>query len=176
MNLLAHAVAQRFVPGEPNAAQKKKLIIELGEYCRHEDVPFLLEPVIFNPFGKEELSMSDFQEAQLITAQEFQQSCDILKIQYPGDALACATMTAELDIPWILLSRGMTYDKFKEATKIGLENGCKGFAAGRSVWQEISKIRRPDDLPDLEKIEAFLNTTAKERMIELIEITEKFGN
>ncbi len=162
-------------PSEPNALAKKKLVMELGEYCRHEDVAFLLEPVIFNPLEKKDLSKTEFQAAQLTTVQELQRSCDVIKIQYPGDALACATITAELDIPWILLSRGMDYQSFYNALKISLENGCKGFAAGRSVWQEIGEFRTENGKPDMVKVENFLHTTALERMKELIELTEKFS-
>ncbi len=158
-------------PGEENAEKKKKLVTELHEYCHHEGVAFLLEVLMFNPFSKEELTMQAFQDAQLQMAHEFQQHCDVLKIQYPGDALACATMTAELDVPWILLSRGMVYDKFRDALHVAVENGCKGFAAGRALWQEIGSLRAPDGLPDFPKIQEFLNTTSVTRLKELISIT-----
>lgn len=157
-------------PSEANAEAKKKLVMEICEFCHHEDISFLFEPVIFNPAGKEELTKQAFQEAQLTTVQEFQANCDVIKIQYPGDALACATITAELDIPWILLSRGMNYEQFREATKVSMENGAKGFAAGRSVWQEIGVLKLPDKSPDLQAIQNFLNTTGVERMKELIKI------
>jgi tagatose 1,6-diphosphate aldolase len=160
-----------FHPQEPNAAKKRQLIIELGEYCRHEDIAFLIEPVIFNPAtGKEDLNKTEFQEAQLVTAQEFQKYCDVLKLQYPGDALACATLTAELDVPWILLSRGVTYDKFKDALKVCMENGAKGFAVGRAIWQDIGQFVLADGMPDYEAIRRFLQETGRERMKELIKI------
>jgi tagatose 1,6-diphosphate aldolase len=158
-------------PQEENAEAKRKLVMEIGQYCHQEDIAFLLEPVIFNPFSKENLTQTQFHEAQVIAVQEFQAHCDVIKLQYPGDALACATITAELDIPWILLSRAMKYDQFKEALKISMDNGAKGFAAGRSVWQEIGEFRLADGLPDMEAIRLFLNTSGKERMAELIEIT-----
>ncbi len=159
-------------PEEANALEKKKLVIELCHSCKYEDISFLVEPVIYNPNGSTELSKNDFQAAQLQTAQEFQKYCDVLKIQYPGDALACATITAELDIPWILLSRGMKYDQFVEALRICMENGAKGFAAGRSVWQEIGGLRMPDGSPDMEKIKIFLNATSRDRMQQLIQIVQ----
>jgi tagatose-1,6-bisphosphate aldolase len=173
-----YAVAKLLIyyhPGEANAEAKKKLVMELCEYCHQQDISFLLEPIIFNPNGKEELSTEDFQEAQLVMMQEFQPHCDVIKIQYPGNALAAATITAELDIPWILLSRGMDFGQFKEALKVSMENGAKGFAAGRSVWQEIAKIRDDKKKPDLVKIEEFLQTTGKQRVQELIDITQKFA-
>lgn len=159
-------------PQEQNAEKKQKLVMELYSSCQKEGVPFLLEPVIFHPAGKGELTQAEFQEAQLQACQEFQPYCDILKIQYPGDALACATMTAELDVPWILLSRGMDYSSFRDALKVCLENGAKGFAAGRSIWQEIGDYKRADGSPDMNAILNFLQTTGVERMKELVALTE----
>jgi tagatose 1,6-diphosphate aldolase len=164
-----------FHPEEANAIAKKKLVIELHEYCKYEHIPFLVEPVIFNPAGKEDLKREQFQDAQVTTVQELQPYCDVLKIQYPGDALACATITAELDIPWILLSRGMPYEKFREATQISMENGAQGFAAGRAIWQDIGTLVTADKKPDLTAIRSFLQTTGRERMQELIKIVEKFS-
>jgi tagatose-1,6-bisphosphate aldolase len=157
-------------PQEATAEKKKKLVIELGEYCKYENVSFLLEPVLYNPKEKKELPPAEFQEAQLTACQEFQKHCDVLKIQYPGDPLACATLTAELDIPWILLSRGMPYEPFKEALKVCMENGAKGFAAGRAIWQEIGKCRLESGAADLQAINKFLQTTGRERLKALIEI------
>jgi tagatose 1,6-diphosphate aldolase len=172
-----YAVAKLLVyyhPGEENAEKKKKLVAELGEYAHHEGISFLVEPLIFNPFGTEELSKTEFQAAQVTMVQDLRSYCDVIKLQYPGDALACATITAELDIPWILLSRSMPYAKFKEALKVALENGAKGFAAGRSVWQEISELKKEENSVNLKEIEHFLNTTGKDRMQELIDLTTKF--
>lgn len=169
-----YAVAKLLIyyhPTEANALQKKKLVIELYHSCKYEGISFLIEPIIFNPNGSEPLNKADTQDALLQTCQEFQKYCDVLKIQYPGDALACATMTAELDIPWILLSRGMKYDEFNSALRVCMENGAKGFAAGRSVWQEIGDMRMPDGSPDMEKVKLFLNTTGRQRISELIKIT-----
>jgi len=159
-------------PAEPNALAKKKLLIELYQSCRYEGISFLVEPLMFNPNGSELLTKEEYQEAHLQTLQDFQKYCDVLKIQYPGDALACATITAELDVPWILLSRGMSYEEFANALKVSMENGAKGFAAGRSVWQEIGQLRAEDGSPDLEKIKLFLETTGRQRIAELIQITQ----
>lgn len=170
-----YAVAKLLInyhPAEANALEKKKLVMELKQSCEYENISFLVEPIIYNPHGSEPLSKNEYQEAHLQTLQEFQKYCDVLKIQYPGDALACATITAELDIPWILLSRGMNYEEFANALRASMENGAKGFAAGRSVWQEIGTLRMEDGSPDLEKIKVFLETTGRQRVAELIKITQ----
>lgn len=170
-----YAVAKLLVyyhPQEANAQLKRKLVMELGDSCRRQGVAFLVEPVLFSLNQKVEMTLPEFQEAQLQTCQEFQPHCDILKLQYPGDALGCATITAELDVPWILLSRGLHHDDFKEALKVSLENGCKGFAAGRSVWQEIAEHKNEDGSLNMVAVQQFLETTATERIKELIAMTE----
>jgi tagatose-1,6-bisphosphate aldolase len=160
-------------PQEANAEPKKKLVSELYNYCQHEQVPFLFEPVVYDPATGKYLSKEAFPVAQLAMIQELREYCDVIKIQYPGDALACATVTAELDVPWILLSRGMNYEEFKLATIIAMENGCSGFAAGRSVWQEIGQQRHPDKTPNMSAIRNFLETIGVQRMKELIGLVEK---
>jgi tagatose-1,6-bisphosphate aldolase len=160
-------------PEETNAEPKKKLVAELYDYCQHEQVPFLFEPVIYDPATGKDLPKNQFAAAQLAMIQELREYCDVIKIQYPGDALSCATVTAELDVPWILLSRGMNYQEFKLATMIAIENGCAGFAAGRSVWQEIGEQRHPDKTVSLPGIRNFLETTGVQRMKELIGLVEK---
>ncbi len=158
-------------PDEANAVAKKKLVMEIYSSCQYEGIAFLLEPIIYNPHNKDVLSPTEFQEAQLMTVKEFRSCCDIIKIQYPGDALACATITAELDIPWILLSRGMEYSQFRDALREGVENGCAGFAAGRTIWQEIGQYQSNGG-PDILAIQQFLMTTGQERMKELIAVVE----
>lgn len=161
-----------FHPDEPNAAAKRKLLMELSEYCKYEDIAFLIEPVIFNPKSKEALPKEEFQAAQLATVQEFQRYCDVLKIEYPGDALACATITAEVDVPWIVLSRGVEYNQFVDAVKISMENGAKGFAVGRAVWQEIGEMRDVNGKADYHKIEEFLQTIGRERHQKLLDLVQ----
>ncbi len=161
-----------FHPDEPNAVQKKKMVMELHSSCQYEGISFMLEPIVYNPFSKDELQLPDFQEIQIQTIREFRSSCDIIKIQYPGDSLACATVTSELDIPWILLSRGTQYEQFRDALKDSMDNGCSGFAAGRTIWQEIGQFQLSQGGPNIAAIQQFLMTTGVERLKEIIEIID----
>lgn len=169
-----YAVAKLLVyfhPQEASALAKKELIASLSAQAKANDVAFLLEPVIYNPAGEKDLSLDEFHEAQLMTVRTFQQYVDVLKLQYPGSALACANITAELDVPWILLSRGLPFAEFVEALTVALENGCVGFAAGRAVWQETGELKTADGKPDAAAIQQFLQTTGVQRMSELIHLT-----
>lgn len=162
-----------FHPQDKNADAKRKLLQELYQFCQHEDIAFLIEPIIFNPNGSEALDKAEFQEIQLQTCQEFQRYCDILKIEYPGDALSCATLTAELDVPWIVLSRGVSFDEFVVAVQTSLESGAKGFAVGRAIWQEIGEMRHAETVADYQKIEEFLMTIGRERLQQLLELVNQ---
>jgi tagatose-1,6-bisphosphate aldolase len=98
---------------------------------------------------------------------------DILALQYPLDPLATATVTAELDIPWLLIGQDQAYEDYKSTLRLCLENGARGFLAGNSLWQEIQDFKQQDKSPDLEQIQQFVNTTVKDRMIELMRITNE---
>jgi tagatose-1,6-bisphosphate aldolase len=136
----------------------------------------LLEPVIYDHVH--------YKDDLLRTVTLFTDKCDVLKLEYPGleesspeaEAAACARVSQLADVPWILLSRGMEFEKFKSALQISMDNGASGFAVGRAVWQEIKEFsleKTGNWEQSLTQIEEFLTTTGTERMKELIEIVEQ---
>ena len=83
---------------------------------------------------------------------------DVFKIEYPGSDKECAAITDMLkDVPWIMLTRGNEFDTFQQNLSVAKDNGCKGFLAGRALWQDGVAIR--DDKKRME----FFNTTLLER-------------
>ena len=135
-----HAAAKLllyFLPAEKLAAAKVNLVASLFEESRRKEVIFLLEPVIY----RHENYAADLPEIVRL----FTDKCDALKLEYPGlkakseaeELALCQQVTELATVPWVLLSRGMEYDKFKKSLKIALEGGAVGFAVGRAVWQEI---------------------------------------
>jgi tagatose-1,6-bisphosphate aldolase len=67
---------------------------------------------------------------------------DLLKLEWPGSAEACAEVTKNLGtVPWVLLSAGVAYDAFVERTTIALDNGACGFIAGRAIWGEAVALQ-----------------------------------
>lgn len=159
-------------PAEDMAAEKKKLIADLFDFCQYEGVDFLLKLVIYHPPGKE-MDMIEFQETQLEAVSELQRFASMLALQYPQDPLATATLTSSLDIPWIVASDDTTYDKFKDAVRVSTENGADGFLIGKTLWEEIGEMRLEDQSPDFEEIEKFLKTTGKDRIVELMRIVKE---
>ncbi len=165
-------------PQSEHATEKRDLVKKIFEDCKMAGVPFLFE-VILHPLGKQsetELAQHHL-ELQLQTIREFTNMCNVLKLEFPllaaqeldeeTAAIACRNISAEATVPWILLSKGMSYERFVLALGIAMKNGASGFACGRAVWKEI------EDLPSSEEQDTFIRTTAKERMQKLIDLVEK---
>lgn len=159
-------------PAEARALQKKQLVAEIFDFCQYEEIDFLLKLVVYNPAGQP-LDTTQFQEVQLEAVSDFQRFAHLLALQDPRDPLAAATLTSELDVPWLMISDGLKYEKFKNQLRIALENGAQGFLAGETLWHEIGAMRLKDHSPDLPAIQKFLETTSKDRIIELMRIGEE---
>lgn len=86
-----------------------------------------------------------------------------LKLEYPGDAAACAKLTDALGVPWALLSAGVDHETFVGQLETALDAGAAGFIAGRSIWKESVGM-------DVEQRRAFLQGEARRRLAELLEM------
>jgi tagatose-1,6-bisphosphate aldolase len=159
-------------PQSESALDKKQLVAELYDYCQYQRISFMLELVIYTPAEKE-FDETEFQQDQLEAIQEFRGVADILALQYPLGPLAAATITAELDIPWILASQGQKYQDLKQVLRVCLENGAKGVLADKSLWQELGEFKKEDQSPDLDVITEFIKTDLRDRMIELTRIIDE---
>jgi len=159
-------------PQEENALIKKQLLAEIYDYCDYLDIDLLLKLIVYSP-ANHELTQESFQQDQLQAVQELRSTADVLALQYPLDPLAVATMTAELDIPWILQTQAQSYEEYKKELRICLENGAVGFTAGVNLWREIKKFKLADKSPDLASINQFFETIFQDRLIELMRITQE---
>lgn len=99
------------------------------------DLPLFLEIVTYDegPAGKADCIVKS---VQMFLDNSIK--ADVFKLDYPETDQACRQITAMLgEIPWILLTRGGTYEVFKQNLQTAIANGAVGFLAGRSLWQEI---------------------------------------
>ena len=171
-----YAVAKfelQYHPAEENALTKKKMVAELFEYCAHVGIDLLLKLNI-SPQPDEAKDPVVLQETQFQAIQELRGNCHLLSIQYPSNALAAATITAELDHSWVVSLDSQDHDQNKNELRAALENGAVGFMIGTGLWSEITSFRQEDESPDLAMIEDFIKTTARDRMIELDRIVNEF--
>ncbi|HSW89426.1 MAG TPA: hypothetical protein VLH19_00975 [Patescibacteria group bacterium] len=141
-----------FNPDSPLSAAKIEAVQAIYEECKQKEVVFLVEPVMYKVPEDEYWSTT-----YLSVCRRFAPLCDILKIQYPGSLDACKEVST-FHQNWILLSRGVGYFKFAEVLKVAMSAGCKGYAAGRAVWQELTNYSDPAQWKN------FLETTSVERL------------
>lgn len=163
----------QYDPSEEQALIKKQLVAEIHDFCQYQEIDLVLKLVIYSPTDRP-LPAAEFQAAQLTAIQEFRESCELLALQSPQDALAAATITAELDIPWVVASHpGQKYELYKEQLRQALEAGARGYLAGETVWQEASSHRRKDQGVDDAALTQFIQTTVRDRLIELKRIVSE---
>lgn len=154
-----------------NAGDQISIATQVHEECIQADLPLLIEPITY-PVAGIEYHKGD---AIVHAAQDLRNHCEVLKLEFPVDMSTdnadveaaipyLQTITEEAQKPWVLLSRGMEFDLFKQALRASKEAGCSGFAVGRAVWQEISEHE------SWEGKKHFIETTARDRMEELSKI------
>ncbi|MEM4263336.1 MAG: tagatose 1,6-diphosphate aldolase [Candidatus Woesearchaeota archaeon] len=148
------------------------IVEKIGRECNTQKIPFLLEFVVY-PVGEKADTQGfakKFPELVIKTAKEFAKTkynADILKIQFPCDlryvkefrkfskgrksvytkidALRFCKAINRIGKPWVLLTAGVPIEHFIEQLKIAKKAGCSGFLAGRAVWQDVLKIKNPEE-------------------------------
>lgn len=170
-------------PGSSTAAQQEEYLKEAVEEAKAHDIPLLVEPMTYSiPDGPKKGSAEFAERKPEMVIETAKRLCplgiDVLKAEFPDDpdheqdeaimASHCRELNDAAGIPWVLLSAGVGYDKFKTQTQIACENGASGFLAGRAIWQEAPGL--PADEQD-----AFLASTSVNRLNELTEIANQNG-
>ena len=159
----------------PDADQKsidhqKKYIETIGKQCEKYDIPFLLELLVY-PFKNEIGYSKDYKEQLgknqhhvIDSVREFSKpkyKVDIFKLESPVDSskLEGTKFTkvtqeafkklslATKEIPWVMLSSGMSKNSFFNCLKLAYQNGASGYLAGRTIWLDAFK-----DYPNYKKI------------------------
>jgi tagatose 1,6-diphosphate aldolase len=151
---------------------QKRFVREIGEECRRNDIPFVLELLVY-PFLGSANHTADYVESPgklpalvIESVREFakpEYGVDLLKLESPlaandlpsrdGGAAATAAQR-EFDavgeicnkhgIPWVLLSGGAAHDKFERVLEYAYAAGAGGFLAGRTIWLNAVRTHFPD--------------------------------
>ena len=180
----------------PDADQKsikhqKKYIETIGKQCEKFDIPFLLELLVY-PFKNEIGYSKDYKEQLdknqnhvINSVKEFAKAkykVDIFKLESPVDSsqLQNSKFTkategafkqlskATRNIPWVMLSSGMSKKSFLNCLKLAYKNGASGYLAGRTIWLDAFK-----DYPNYKKITTKLNRESVSYVKKLNELTKK---
>ncbi|NCN06895.1 MAG: hypothetical protein GW946_03585 [Candidatus Pacebacteria bacterium] len=155
-------------PQEEEARSKKQMVVELADYCRHEGIAFIIDLVLYLETAKEKYQ-AQFLELQLDAIAELQEYCDLFMLEYPIDPLSAVTLTAGLDVPWIVSGRGVAYEVFKEQVRASFESGAQGYVIG----SQLLPAETPNEQRSPERVADFFATTARDRVIELERISKE---
>ena len=133
------------------------------EASRGQAIPFFLEVVTYGK-GRDFASAGEatLQAMRMLLSRGVKP--DVWKLEFPGSAeLAKEITKLSSDTPWILLTRGASFEQFAEELQTSIENGARGFLAGRAVWQELMDFSGAAQ-------EQFLSETVPQRFREISQI------
>ncbi|MBK8021998.1 MAG: tagatose 1,6-diphosphate aldolase [Chloroflexi bacterium] len=159
-----------------HARQQDDLLMQIVADCTEHDIPFYAEPILYPAGAPTPVHQERFTGLVIAAAQRVEGlGADILKMEFPlsaaqwGDPAAaraaCDELHAATTIPWVLLSAGVDFETFCQQVEIACAAGASGVIAGRAVWGDAAHIA------DLEARQAWLETTGRERMRQLAELT-----
>ena len=170
-------------PDGNTAKRQLDTVKKLADDCLAEDIPFVVEPVSYK-VGKAEAEPQNFAKVkpQLVieTAKQITAlPIDILKTEFPADLEYerdegqlldfCHQLNEASQVPWVILSAGVSFELFHREVKLACQAGASGFLAGRALWQEVTQISsRQERL-------AFLETTVARRLKSLTELANAYG-
>jgi tagatose 1,6-diphosphate aldolase len=120
-------------------------------------LPLVVEPIWY-PLEGEDPASSSWKARRIegiiesaIEANSY--GIDMLKVEFPGDvssatgqanaAEACQRLDRSIDVPWVILSAGVSYDSFKKQVEIACQAGASGYLAGRSIWRDAASTHEP---------------------------------
>lgn len=148
----------QFEPGEFDSAERNfELTRRIHEECIAHDILFLLEPIHF-PYkvnGVEESKeqvISRKARTVIESAKYLSRYCDVYKAEFPGtlgvesDAQLMDNLKRLNDAcvrPWVLLSAGVDYDKYKKQVEMAMKAGASGVLGGRAFWKEFFTYATP---------------------------------
>lgn len=152
-----------FCPNSKSSQVQIQTAKKVIEDSHNNGLPVFLEIVTYNSESEDRVfeSVKEFLKQGAVP--------DVFKIEFPGNEEQCINITKMVgDIPWILLTRGASYSMFYDQLEIASKNGCQGFLAGRSLWQELLNIK------DKKEKEIFLKETLPNRFDEIKEIVNSY--
>lgn len=111
--------------------------------CQKKNFPLFLEIRAYKPDTGDKLGR-DLTSLVLDSVKMFLDSGikpHVWKLEYPGSKEACSKITQMVgDTPWIILTKGASFETFVEQLREAASVGCRGFLAGRAVWQEVGSL------------------------------------
>lgn len=159
MNANAVKLLIYYNPKEKSARYQEKIVEKVSKECEKNNILFLCEFSLYSIEGNRNNVLVE--SAEKIS----NLGIDILKTEAPTTLEKCKELDKKIEVPWVVLSGGIDYEKFKKRLKIACKAGASGFAGGRGIWKDCLG----------ENLENCLKEKSIPRLKELRKIVEKYG-
>ncbi len=176
---------------------QRNYVRTIGQQCAEHELPFVLELLAYQPpspsngnkFIADFRSNSELPRVVLTSVQEFvkpEYQVDLLKLESPvpiaamdlqgvthdadvqGAFDAIGASCAAAQIPWVMLSAGVTNSQFITVLNHAYAAGAQGFLAGRAIWKEPLQA-----FPDLALCRSNLHQYGTRALNNLLEVTKQ---
>jgi sulfofructosephosphate aldolase len=152
------------------AERQLALVAEAAADCHRHGLALVVEPLVYRLAEEDEqVYVRRFGQLVVAAARDVAAAdVDLLKLQFPGDATACAQLTeAAASRPWTLLGGSdVDADTFARQLDAACAAGARGFIAGRAIWGGALAL-------DPERQPAWLNQHARPFMARLTDIADR---
>ncbi|MDQ3008721.1 MAG: hypothetical protein M3Q81_03920 [bacterium] len=155
-----------YQPSEVLSLQKKQVVAEVADYCKYEGIDLILNLQLALSTTSDEAKKL-YSETVLESVTELQSQVDLFILPYLDDPLMLATITAELDTPWIAHLPATEYEVVKDQLRVVLDSGAVGAVFGEALWKDIYQLKREDQGIDTAAVTQFLRTQGRDRILEL---------
>lgn len=165
------------------ASKQLDTVNMVARECIKYDLPFLVETKSY-PIGSEINNSQEFADLkeQLVikTARDITAlPIDVLKVEFPADlhykkdkselVKICRQLDESSQVPWVILSAGVDFERFCQQVEIACQAGASGFLGGRAIWQEAMHI------DDARERAQYLSTVGADRLKRLTEVASKYA-
>ncbi len=146
-----------FRPDSGTADFQRGVLKRLVAECAALSLPLVVEPIWYSLPDEQPTSTAwkvRRVEGIIESAHEASRfGVDMLKVEFPGDVSseesqdealdACQRLEKGVNVPWVILSAGVSYDSFKKQVEISCKAGASGYLAGRSIWRDAVSTHDP---------------------------------
>lgn len=141
LGALGTKIVLYFNPYVDNAKAQIEVALQGMRESQEVNLPYFFEPVLYTTSDEEEGRRKEVMLEMTKMLVDAGVDAEAWKVEYPGDKEHCEKFNELVKgKPWILLTRGTTYDVFLESVRVAAQYGAKGFLAGRALWQEVGEL------------------------------------
>jgi sulfofructosephosphate aldolase len=121
------------LPYRPDLAdasrRQEEMVARVVAECRAAGVLSIIEPIVYGEVP--ELGAAVAETARRLA----RLGPDVLKLQFPGSARLCETLTRACGaVQWVLLGGGTDEETFLAQLRDAMRGGARGYIVGRTAW------------------------------------------